>query len=470
MLLNGIRTILSLLFPLITFPYVTKVLLPEGVGQANFASSITNYFILIGELGITSYAIREGAKRCEDKEEFGRFANQIWTISILSAFFAYICLLIALVISVKLNAYRWLIGIYSFQIIAKAIGMEWVLNIYEKYELVTLSNFLFQVLSLILLFLLVKEPTDVYCYVVIQMISAVGIGIVNHIYVRRKVRLKFVWEKEILRHFPPILLIFSITLATTIYVNLDTSMLGFIWGDAQVGYYTVAAKLYNIVKALINSVVTIYSVRLSSQYYQNKEEYLKTFKEVFQIIIGLTIPIAVGGYLLREEIIIILGGQEYLTATASMALLLTSLIFATLGNLFGAGVLLVVKKEKWMFAATLTGTLANMILNYVLIHQMKCTGAAVATLITEIIVCTILAFGASHYVKVSGTLAHVLKSVAVSVLFIPIVVVTERLVYNFRIRTIIEIIICVCVYMGGLLLVKDEMALSLAKQVRKLKN
>lgn len=85
--------------------------------------------------------------------------------------------------------------------------------------------------------------------------------------------------KKILKHIPAIMLIFSITLATAVYINLDTSMLGLIWGDAQVGYYGVAAKLYNIVKALVNSMVTVYSVRLCSQYFQNREEYLETFAE-----------------------------------------------------------------------------------------------------------------------------------------------------------------------------------------------
>ena len=465
-LLNGIKTVFSLLFPLITFPYITRVLSPEGVGQANYASSIANYFILIGGLGIASYAIREGAKRSYQKEEFQKFADEMWTVSLMSAVFAYVCLVVTLIFSVKLHNYRWLIAIYSFQILSNAIGMEWVLNIYEEYAYVTIRSVIFQILSLVLLLCFVRNPEDVYRYVIIQMISTVGIGLANHIYVRKKLTLKIVFSKKILEHLCPILLIFSTTLATAIYVNLDTTMLGWIWGDEQVGYYTAAAKLYNIVKSLINSVVTVYAVRLSSLYYQDKTEYDKTFKEVFQLITGLTIPMAVGGSLLRNEIIVILGGKEYLAATGSLAVLLASLIFATLGNLFGAGVLLIVKKEKYMFAATLTGTFVNMVLNYIFITKMKCTGAAIATLITEIIVCTILAVKAAPYLCHRGFIRHQIKVIIASILFIPIVLGINQLMIGFWIKLACKIAVCVITYLVTLLLLKDELAEQIIKRNR----
>lgn len=464
--LNGIRTMFSLLFPLVTFPYITRVLAPEGIGQVYFANSMANYFVLIGALGITSYAIHEGAKKCEDKDSFALFASEMWTIGIWAAMFAYICLAIVLVFYKELNSYRWLITIYSFQILFNALGMEWFLSVFEEYAYITIRSFVFQCISLILLFLLVKKPTDVYIYVMIQMISIAGTGITNHIYVREKVKLRLIWSKKIFEHLPSIILIFSTTLATAIYINLDTSMLGLIWGDTQVGYYTVATKLYNIIKALINSMVTVYSVRLSSQYYQNKEEYLSTFNEAFQIITGLNIPIAVGGYLLRKEIIIILGGTAYLEAATGLALLLLSLIFATLGNLFGAGALLVIREEKNMFAATVTGTIINMVLNYIFIHEKKCTGAAAATLITELIVCGILIWRASCHIKLCVSITHILKAALASAIFIPIVLGIGKLNLDFWPRLIAEVIICVLAYGGILLLLKDELVLRIMKRVK----
>ena len=464
--LNGIRTILSLIFPLITFPYIARVLAPEGIGQANFASSIANYFVLIGALGITNYAIREGAKKCEDKEQLGIFASEMWSIGICASIAAYICLGITLLFYKELNDYRYLILIYSFQIFFNMLSMEWFLSIYEEYAYITMRSFVFQCISLLLLFLLVKKPEDVYWYVSIQMISIAGTGITNHIYVRKRVKLKLVWSKEILKHLPAIMLIFSTTLATAVYINLDTSMLGLIWGDVQVGYYSVAAKLYNIIKALINSMVTVYSVRLCSQYFQNREEYLETFAEAFQIITGLTIPIAMGGYLMREEIIIILGGEAYLEAKASLMLLLLSLIPATLGNLFGSGALLVIKEERNMFIATITGTIVNTVLNYIFIHKMKCTGAAAATLITELVVCGILIWRVFCYMKLKVSISHIFKSIAASVVFIPIVIEIGKLNLSFWVELIGEVFLCVLAYGAILVLLKDDMILRFIKRLK----
>ena len=468
-ILNGIRTLLSLLFPLITFPYITRVLSPEGVGQANFSNSIINYFILLGGLGITAYAIREGAKKSEQSKEFERFAGEIWTISLLAAAFAYVSLFVALGFVPKLYEYRLLIGIYSVQILTNAIGMEWILNVYEEYRYVTVRSFLFQLLSLILLFLFVKKAEDVYLYVTVQTISASGIGIANYVYVRKRVRLRLIRGKELLRHMPPILLIFSTTLATTVYVNLDTSMLGFIWGDEQVGYYTVSAKLYNIVKALINSIVTVYAVRLSSLYYRERKEYDQTFREIYQIITGLAIPMAVGGYLLCEEIIVLLGGEIYLPASESMILLMFSLIFATVGNLFGAGALLIVKKESNMFTATLLGAVINTLLNYILIHEMKCTGAALATLITEIAVCSLLFWRAKKWAKIALPWKHIWKAAAACTLFVPLIRGIQGWELHCGMTVALCIFACVPLYVLLLLLLKDEFILNILEGLKRRK-
>lgn len=162
----------------------------------NFANSIANYFVLVGALGINAYAIREGAKKCEDKKQLEIFTNEMWSISIWASVVAYICLDVTLLFYKELSDYRYLILIYSLQIFFNMLSMEWFLSIYEEYAYITIRSFAFQCISLLLLFLLVKKPEDVYWYVAIQMISIAGIGITNHLYVRKRIRLKLVWSKK----------------------------------------------------------------------------------------------------------------------------------------------------------------------------------------------------------------------------------------------------------------------------------
>ena len=130
-LLNGLRNVLTVLFPLISFPYVSRILQENNLGKYNFASSIVSYFLLIAALGITTYAIREGAQYRNDKEKLHIFASEIFSINILSSAFAYLALILAIFIIPQLREYAGLLGIFSIQIAFAAIGIEWLYSIYE---------------------------------------------------------------------------------------------------------------------------------------------------------------------------------------------------------------------------------------------------------------------------------------------------------------------------------------------------
>ena len=132
-ILNGIRNGLNLLFPLITFPYVSRVLQVEKLGEYNFANSVTSYFVLLAGLGISSYAVREGAKLREKKNEFDFFASSVFTINVVSTIISYICLFVCLWVSNSLHKYSLLIMVFSVQIVFTTIGVEWVYSIYEEY-------------------------------------------------------------------------------------------------------------------------------------------------------------------------------------------------------------------------------------------------------------------------------------------------------------------------------------------------
>lgn len=151
-LLNSLRSILNILFPIITFPYVSHVLQVRGIGIYNFSNSIVSYFLLIAGLGINTYAVREGAKLRDNQIKISRFASEVFTINIYSTIISYLLLLLCLFIFSKLHNYLSCILIFSIQIFFTTIGTEWVYQIYEDYSYITLRSILFQILSIILLF------------------------------------------------------------------------------------------------------------------------------------------------------------------------------------------------------------------------------------------------------------------------------------------------------------------------------
>lgn len=144
--LNGFKNVLNLLFPLITFPYVSKVLSVEGIGQYNFAQAAVSYFSLIAGLGISSYAIREGAKYRENKENFNIFASEVFLCNVISTIVAYVLLALCMIVVGKLKAYAALIWVFSIQIVFTTIGIEWLYSIYEEYEYITIRSIVFKII------------------------------------------------------------------------------------------------------------------------------------------------------------------------------------------------------------------------------------------------------------------------------------------------------------------------------------
>lgn len=154
--LYGIKTGMSLLFPLISFPYISRVLSPAGLGHVNYSNSILTYFVLIAGLGVATYAIREGAPIRQDKNKFQTLVDELFSLNIVTTIGSYILLGIFLFFVPKFQVYTTAILIYSLTMVFNTIGVEWIFNIYEDYTYITIRSILFQFLSLLLMLLLLR--------------------------------------------------------------------------------------------------------------------------------------------------------------------------------------------------------------------------------------------------------------------------------------------------------------------------
>ena len=195
-ILNGMKGLLQVIFPLITFPYISRVLGVGNIGKYNFASSIVSYFLLLAALGIATYAIREGARIRNDRKLFNEFFSEIFSINIISTIVSYILLFICVTTVHYFKSYEVLIFILSWQIFFTTISVEWVYSVYEDYLFITIRSFFFQCLSLILVFLLVRTSNDLNKYAILSVVSSAGSGIINFIYIKKYCDLKLVFDKR----------------------------------------------------------------------------------------------------------------------------------------------------------------------------------------------------------------------------------------------------------------------------------
>ena len=310
-----IKSCSTVIFPLITFPYISRVLLAENVGKINFGNSVVSYFSLIASLGITTYAVRECSKVKKDKSTLNKLASEIMSINFLTTIVSYVLLIIVLIFAKPLYSYRKLIIIQSTVIVFTTFGADWLNTTMEDFRFITLRTFFFQCLSIILMFIFVKRPSDYLKYACVTVISSSGGNIANIFYRRKYCDTKLTINLNFRKHMPPIILLFAMILAQQIFVNSDTTILGLLRGDYEVGIYSTSVKIYTIINTVITSIAWVVMPQLS--YAFSKQDFKKA-NILLKYVIGFTatlgLPCVAGMGILAPQIIEIIAGSSFLDA------------------------------------------------------------------------------------------------------------------------------------------------------------
>lgn len=446
MILNMVKGAMGVVFPLITFPYISRVLGVDAIGQYNFASSIVSYFVLIAGLGVNTYAIRSGAGYRENKNELETFSSQILTINVLTTVLSYI-LLFVLVANVNVMDSRAVILVLSLQVVFKTIGVEWVYSIFEDYLFITIRSIAFQLLSLLLMFALVHSKNDILWYAAITVISSAGTGILGFFHARKYCNLNLTWHLNLKKHMTPILLFFATNLTVMIYVNSDTTILGLISGKYSVGIYSVSVKVYTLVKNILASAIVV-SIPQMSASWKNRNivgfQHLGT--EIYDIFLTLVIPAIVGILLLNKEIIILIAGADFIDASYSLIILSMALFFCLGAGFWSQGVMIPMGKEKDVFKITVVSAIANIILNFILIPAFQERAAALTTLIAETIVFFYCRYVCTKSLDFGSRKGILLKIIIGCVPMILIGFIVKELIITEWIVAVLTIVICVPLY------------------------
>ena len=389
---NIIKTCSSILFPLITFPYVSRILLPDNVGKVNFAVSFVSYFALIASLGVQTYAIRECAVVSNDKQKLNNISSQIFSINLCMTAISYLALIITLIFARKLDSYRTLIIIQSTTILFTTLGADWLNSAMEDFKYITLRTMSFQLISLIAMFAFVHKPDDYIKYAIINVVSSSGANIANMWYRKRYCDVRFTLQIEWKRHMVPISLLFVMTLSQTIFHNADITMLGLMWDDYQVGLYSTAHKITNLVSTVVQSVILVVMPRLS--YYFARDDWEsanKLLRKLLLLNIGLGLPCVTGVIMLAKDIVWIVGGDEFAGAAPVMQILILAFMFSLVGGSFlGNAILIPTKNEKYYMIVCCITAVANVVINAILIPYLAAIGAAIATAFNGFIILILL--------------------------------------------------------------------------------
>ena len=385
--MNAILTMSQFIFPLITFPYVSRILLPVGTGKVSFATSVITYFTMFAQLGIPTYGVRRCAQVRDDKMELTRVTHELLFINFMMSVVAYVILFFALAFVPRLQGDRTLYLIISLNIIFTCIGIEWMYRGLEEYTYITVRSIIFKFIALVAMFAFIHQKSDYLVYGGISIFAASASSILNFINARKHIYMRPVGGYKLRRHLKPVLIFFAMSIATTVYTNLDTVMLGFIKTDTDVGYYNAAVKIKGILVSIVTSLGAVLLPRAS--YYVEKGDLAdlrRLSSKALDFVLVVACPLALYFILFAKEGIRFLSGPAYGGAVLPMQWIQPTIIFIGLTNILGLQILVPLGKEKYVLYSEIAGAVTDFGINMLLIPRLASTGASIGTLAAEFVV------------------------------------------------------------------------------------
>ena len=386
-IMNFIMSASSIVFPLITFPYISRVLMATGNGKVATASAVITYFNMFASLGIPTYGIRACAKVRDDKEKLSKTVQELLIINSITMFLTLIAFIFTVALIPEFAAEKNLYIINGIGMVLNVFAITWLYNALEQYAYITIINMIVKLVSLILMFMLVKQPEDYVVYGGITVFASSASYIFNFIYATKFVSLKKSAPYDFRVHMKPILRFFAMSAATSVYTNLDVVMLRFMQGDTEVGYYNAAIKVKTILVTLITSLGTVLLPRLS--YYVKKEkteDFYRMIGKAVNFVVIAGFPLTIYFMLYAKESIQFLAGDGYGGSIIPMVILMPTVLLIGLSNITGIQILTPQNMEQKVLNSIICGAVVDFILNLILIPRIASSGAALATTIAEIVV------------------------------------------------------------------------------------
>lgn len=453
-----IYNVLNVIFPLVTGIYVAHVLLPNSIGQVETARNIAQYFVILSFLGIPTYGLREISKARNDKKELSKVYSELVTINSIST---TVFLFIYLVVIFSVPSYRDNLSLFLItggSIALNFLNNSWLYEGLEEFKYISIRNLIFKIVSFILLVLLVRDENDYIWYAAITVVGTAGNYILNVISAHKFVRLSFK-GMELRRHLKPVFFLVVVNLAIEIYSLVDMTMLGIFCEDENVAFYSYGQKIYKILLQIINTFTMVLVPRIALLYKENRfEEFNQLLTKTLKVIILLTIPMIIGIWFVSDYLICAVYGDIYINASYVLKVLSFILLISPIGYLLGSRIMLVSGHESKMVIPVGIGAIINIIANMILINILQETGAAIASVISEICVMVIYVQLGRKYFKLHfESILKTLWKEAVAIILMSLILIGCKYIpVSVMVQTILQIVLAVFIYFIVLFLLKED--------------
>lgn len=473
---NVIYQIVLIILPIIVTPYISRVLLPAGVGQYSFSLSLITYFTIAANFGFNIYSQREISKYQDDKQKQSEI---FWEIVFCRFLAVIVCLAIHFILlSLGVyGGYKLIMLILSINIFAVGFDIAFFFQGNEEFGKIVLVNIVIKILFTSFIFIFVKKISDVWIYTLINSLMLICSNLGMWLLLIGKLNKVDFKRLKVLKHLKPALLLFLPTIAISIYTVLDKSLIGLIThSDAQNGLYEKADQIVKLAMTVVLCFGTVMVSRNSHEFAKGNYEKIKenTYK-AFHFIWLLGLPMMAGVMLISDNFVPWFLGESFIQSANIMKIFAILIIVIGASNILGCQFLIPTKKDKLFTIAIICGSILNLILSIPLIYFMQAFGAALATVFAELIVTSTMFFMTRKELSVKTIFKLALKPIIAT---ISMVLAVLPLALNLSVgifQTILMAVVGVTVYGIVILILRDSfvikyLKLAFNKILRKNKN
>ena len=468
-IMNTILKTSSFIFPLITLPYVSRVLGAVGNGKVSFAASVVSYFSMFASLGIPTYGIRVCAESRDDKEKLSQVVQELLIICMCCTIIAYLAFAICVLTIPRFKEDMVVLFVSSISLVLTSVGVEWFYQGIEQYDYITIRNIAVKIISIIAMFLFVKKQSDFVIYAFINVIGTVGSNILNILRLKKFITFKKLKKYNLKKHLKPAFVFLCLSATITVYTNLDVIMLGFMKGDAQVGYYNAAIKIRSVLLSIVTALGTVVLPRASYYYKTNmKKEFEWINSRSLQFVVLLSLPLAVFFTIESSDMIYLLAGAHYDGAINPLRCILPTIVFVGISTVTGTQILVPMGCEKITATSTAFGAITDLLLNLFLIKSIAASGAAIATTIAELIVLIVQIVYLKGKISLSINIMEYSK-IILGCLVSSVIVLMIKSTFNIDnvlLNLIVVFVIYFMSYGSILFFLKENLVVSCYEQIR----
>lgn len=382
---SSILTVSNYIFPLIIFPYISRVLGVTNIGICNFVDGIIGYYTLFAMMGINILGVREIAKCNNNRTKLNQTFSNLFLLNSITTIIALGILLLSMLVVPKLQEYQDLVIVGAVKIIFSFFLIEWFYKGIEEFQYITVRSVLTKLIYIILVFIFVNKESDYKLFYILSTLMIVANSLFNMYYCRKFVTLSCK-EFNITLYLKSFFTLGLYLFFVSMYISFNVVYLGFVSGETEVGYYTVATKVYSVLISLFTALTGVMLPKMSILIAENKtEKFEMLIKKTIDILFSFTLPIIVIFTVFAPQVIMIAAGPNYEGAIIPMRIIMCLMLIIGYEQIIVIQILMPLNRDKIIIINSLLGATVSLIMNILLVKTYQSIGSAIAWVSAEVI-------------------------------------------------------------------------------------